>query len=81
MRAILFFLDCGQRRLCVRFSKAAMTRQMEGHACRAHRNAMDNPTLRCGRDKRIPPKRNGPDKRVRSEADVTSGGLLGSIDG
>jgi len=35
----------------------------EGHACRARRNKMDNPTLRSGRDERVPPSC-GLDKQV-----------------
>jgi len=34
----------------------------EGHACRARGNKMDHPTLRIGRDERVPPS--GPDKQV-----------------
>jgi len=37
--------------------------ESEGHACRARRNGMDNPTLRTGRDERVPP-RSGSDKEV-----------------
>gem|GEM_PF-7039011 len=37
--------------------------EVEGHACHARRSGIDDPTLRNGPDKRVPPK-SGPDKQV-----------------
>jgi hypothetical protein len=36
-----------------------LSNESEGHACHARRSGLDNPTLRSGRDKRVPPRGGG----------------------
>ena len=44
----------------------------EGHACRARRSTMGNPTSCVGRDKRVPPK-GGPDEQVPPRVKMRQG--------
>jgi hypothetical protein len=62
-------------------------RELEGHACRARRNAMDDSTWRGGRDERVPPRGDSESLFPRIDSDVlnwswnqTSGGFLERAD-